>query len=192
MRKEIGKQNGRNLAQMAKNWICLKIILSLLHHEINSLPLRAPSNEGGFTRLKLFVGSFGEISSWKISSRLPSLTPCGIKVPHSSTYRALIFGWLVSNPVEKLSSCRQTTSWTEETVTYNIVDKTNWFWSWTNSKGAYEAASFWVQQTVTVHIVLFNVRAQMFLLVSCSYPFQYLCVLCTVKANKQATGNKNL
>ena len=37
-----------------------------------------------------------------------------------------------------------------------------------------KAALFYVEQTVTLHIVLFYVWAQMFLLVSCSFAFQDL------------------
>ena len=61
------------------------------------------------------------------------------------------------------------------------------------SKGMNKAALFYVEQTVTVHIVMFYVRIQMFLLVSCSFAFQYL--LCFVHGQGQRTKemeNKNL
>ena len=53
------------------------------------------------------------------------------------------------------------------------------------SKGVCKAALFYVEQTVTVHIVLCCVRARMFLLVCCLFAFNTFCVLCTVKTNEQ-------
>ena len=48
------------------------------------------------------------------------------------------------------------------------------------SKGVYKATLFCVEQTVTLHTVLFNVLTRMLLLVSqCLYAFQYL--LCFVR-----------
>ena len=51
---------------------------------------------------------------------------------------------------------------------WTIVDKTDWLASSTNfweSKGVNKAAFFYVEKTVTAHIVLYYVWAQMFLLV---------------------------
>ena len=45
----------------------------------------------------------------------------------------------------------------------SIVDRASWLGSSTNFK----ATLFYVEQTVTLHTVLFNVLAQMLLLVSC-------------------------
>ena len=61
------------------------------------------------------------------------------------------------------------------------------------SKVVYNAALFYVERTVTVHIVLSNVLVQMFWLVSCSYAFENL--LCFVHGQGQRTKeieNKNL
>ena len=55
-------------------------------------------------------------------------------------------------------------------------------------KRVYKAALFYVEQTVTMHIVLFNVLAQMLLLVSCLYAYQYL--LCFVQGQGQRTKEK--
>ena len=58
-------------------------------------------------------------------------------------------------------------------------------------KGVNKVILFYVEQTVTVYIVLFYVWAQMFLLICRSYAF---CVLCTVKTNEQnkVLENKNI
>ena len=53
-----------------------------------------------------------------------------------------------------------------------------------------KAALFYVEQTVTVHIVLFYLLAQMFLLVSCSYAFDNL--LCHVHGQDQRTKEQNI
>ena len=49
-----------------------------------------------------------------------------------------------------------------------------------------KCALFYVEQTVTVHIALFYVRAQMFLQISCSLVVEFQWDLCTMKAHKQA------
>ena len=52
------------------------------------------------------------------------------------------------------------------------------------SKGVNEAVLFYVEQTITVHIVLFYMWAKKFLF-SCLFVFQYFfCVLCTVKVHE--------
>ena len=58
---------------------------------------------------------------------------------------------------------------TQRQATETTVGKTNWLGSSTNSKGSEQVskvALYYVEQTVSVHIVLFYVLAQMFLLVS--------------------------
>ena len=52
----------------------------------------------------------------------------------------------------------------------------------------YKAALFYIEQTVTLHIVLFNVLAQMLLLVSCLFAYQYL--LCFVQGQDKRTIEK--
>ena len=47
------------------------------------------------------------------------------------------------------------------------------------TQGVCKADLFYVEQTVTLHTVLFNVLAQMLLLVSCLYAHQY--ILCFVQ-----------
>ena len=55
------------------------------------------------------------------------------------------------------------------------------------SKGVYKAALFYVEQTVTLHIVLFSVWAQLFLQywIVVHMDLNTLCVLCRVRASEQ-------
>ena len=53
-----------------------------------------------------------------------------------------------------------------------------------------KAALFYVEQTVTVHIVLFYVWAQMFLLVSCSLVVAFQYFLCFVHGEGQQASKK--
>ena len=75
-------------------------------------------------------------------------------------------------------------------VTFTMADVTNLFGSSTDFK----AALFYVEQTVTVHIVLFCVWTQMSLLVSCSFAFQYLLVFCARSrpANEREREQKHI
>ena len=67
-------------------------------------------------------------------------------------------------------------------ATETTVGKTNWLGSSTNSKESEQVskvALYYVEQTVSVHIVLFYMLAQMFLLVSLIRThFNTFCVLC--------------
>ena len=53
-----------------------------------------------------------------------------------------------------------------------------------------KTALFYVEQTVTVHIVLFDVWAQMFLLVSCSLVVAFQYFLCFVHGEGQRAFSK--
>ena len=53
-----------------------------------------------------------------------------------------------------------------------------------------KAALFYVEQTVTMHIVLFYVWAQMFLLISCSLVVVFQHFLCFVHGEGQQASKK--
>ena len=72
----------------------------------------------------------------------------------------------------------------------SIVDKTDWFGSLTSFKKSVQSCFVYVEQTVTMHTVLFSVLAQMLLLVSCHMHINTFCVLCRVKANNNRKGEQ--
>ena len=53
-----------------------------------------------------------------------------------------------------------------------------------------KAALFYVEQTLTVHIILFYVWAQMFLLISCSLVVAFQYFLCFVYGEGQQASKK--